>query len=78
MNFPSLAVSVEDMIQALKRVASHRNLGPIRVAPDPAIERIVATWPVASHFERAVKLGLPVDRDLDSIVKTYIEDYLPG
>lgn len=78
VNFPSLAVSVEDMIQALKRVAGHRKLGPIRVAPDPVIARIVATWPVASHFERAVELGLPVDRDLDSIVKTYIEDYLPG
>ncbi|HKQ94062.1 MAG TPA: D-erythronate dehydrogenase [Aestuariivirgaceae bacterium] len=78
VNFPSLAVSVDDMIQALKRVAGNRKLGPIRVAPDPVITRIVATWPVASHFERARKLGLPVDRDLDSIVKSYIEDYLPG
>jgi nucleoside-diphosphate-sugar epimerase len=78
VNFPSLAVSVDDMIEALKRVAGNRKLGPIRVAPDPVITRIVATWPVASHFERARKLGLPVDRDLDAIVRTYIEDYLPG
>jgi nucleoside-diphosphate-sugar epimerase len=76
VNFPSLAVSVADMIAGLKRVAKERALGKIRIVRDPMIEKIVATWPVASHYERATKLGLPADRDLDSIVRAYIEDYL--
>jgi hypothetical protein len=41
------------------------------------IERIVAGWPIGTTFERALSLGLPKDPDLDSIVRAYIEDFLP-
>jgi len=76
VSLPSLDVTVADMIAALKRVAGNRHLGEIRVQKDPAIEKIVATWPVGTTFERALALGLPKDPDLDSIVKAYIEDFL--
>ena len=76
VSLPSLDVSVADMIAALKRVAGNRHLGDIRVQKDPAIERIVAGWPVGTIFERALALGLPKDADLDSIVRGYIEDFL--
>jgi nucleoside-diphosphate-sugar epimerase len=76
VSLPSLDVSVAEMIAALKRVAGNRHLGDIRVQKDPAIERIVAGWPVGTRFERALALGLPKDADLDSIVKAYIEDFL--
>jgi nucleoside-diphosphate-sugar epimerase len=76
VNFPAMAVSVADMIDALKRVAGNRHLGEIRVEPDSAIESIVATWPTASGFDRALSLGLPRDADLDSIIRDYIADYL--
>lgn len=76
VNFPSLAVSVTDMIESLKRVAGGRKLGAIRVESDPFIEQIVATWPTASDYERARKLGLPVDANLDAVVQAYIEDFL--
>jgi nucleoside-diphosphate-sugar epimerase len=78
INFPAIAVSVAAMIEALKRVAKDRKLGPIREERDPIIERIVATWPIASRFDRAVALGLPQDPDIDSIVRAYIADFLPG
>jgi nucleoside-diphosphate-sugar epimerase len=77
VSLPSLDVTVADMIAALKRVAGNRHLGDIRVEPDPAIEKIVATWPIGTTFERALSLGLPKDPDLDSIVRAYIEDFLP-
>ena len=53
INLPSIDVSVAEMIAALKRAAAGCKLGAIRVERDPAIERIVATWPVKADFERA-------------------------
>lgn len=78
VSLPSLDVTVGDMVAGLKRVAGNRHLGEITVEPDPVIERIVASWPTGTHFERALKLGLPKDPDLDSIIKAYIEDFLPA
>lgn len=76
INFPSLSVTVQEMIEALRRVAGQRQLGEIAVAPDPRIEAIVATWPTRSEFSRARTLGLPVEDSLDQIVESYIEDFL--
>ena len=61
ISFPAFNASVGEMIEALKRTATNRKLGPIRVAPDPVIEKIVATWPIDSAFDRALALGLPQD-----------------
>ena len=76
VTFPGINATVEEMVTALRRVAGNRHLGDIRVERDPTIERIVETWPTALDFERARKIGLPLDKDLDSIVRAYIEDYL--
>ena len=76
VNFPSLSVTVEEMIAALRRVAGNRHLGEITHQPDAAIAAIVATWPVATEFARAGALGLPVEDSLDDIVRAYIEDFL--
>lgn len=75
VNFPSLAVTVEEMIAALKRVAGNRPLGPITPRRDPAIEAIVATWPTEAEFARATALGLPCEARVDDIVRAYIEDF---
>ncbi|MEA2778943.1 MAG: D-erythronate 2-dehydrogenase [Rhodospirillaceae bacterium] len=76
VNFPSLSVSVGEMIDSLRRVAGPRPLGEIRVERDNFIEAIVAGWPTHTEAERARALGLPGDESLDSIVKAYIEDFL--
>lgn len=76
INFPSLSVTVAEMIAALRRVADGRALGPITAAPDPAIEAIVATWPTESEFARAAALGLPIEANPDQIVRAYIEDFV--
>jgi D-erythronate 2-dehydrogenase len=76
VTFPAMNVTVREMIESLKRVAGNRHLGEIRVEKDPAIERIVASWPTALNFDKAKRIGLPLDPSLDSIVKAYIEDYL--
>ena len=76
VNLPSLSVTVQEMIDALMRVAGDRPLGEITVEPDPRIEAIVATWPFESDATRATALGLPCDDSLDAIVAAYIEDYV--
>jgi nucleoside-diphosphate-sugar epimerase len=76
VSFPSHTVAVQDMIDALRRVAGNRHLGQITIDPDPFIEEIVKGWPRNADFERATALGLPIDRGLDEIVAYYIKDYL--
>ena len=78
VGFPSLPVTVGGMIEALSRVAHDRTLGEITIEPDPVIEAIVATWPTATTSARAEALGLPVDENLDAIIRAYMEDYLEG
>ncbi len=75
VNFPAHAVTVAEMIAALKRVAGNRHLGEITHQPDPAIEAIVATWPVETEFARATAVGLPKEANLVVIVEAYIEDF---
>ena len=76
INFPSMTVSVAEMIEALRRVAGDRPLGAIEVKPDPRIEAIVATWPTELDSTRALALGLPIEARLDDIVAAYIEDFV--
>ena len=76
VNFPSLAVTVREMIDALKRTAGGCALGPIELTLDPEIQRIVAGWPTATAWSRAAALGLPCDPDIDAIIRAYIEDFL--
>ena len=76
---PNTAYSVTEMIEALERVATEKgfDLGPVTPKPDPAIEAIVTSWPLAMEDTRARKLGLPADESLDRIIRDYIEDFMP-
>ncbi|MSO73785.1 MAG: NAD-dependent epimerase/dehydratase family protein [Alphaproteobacteria bacterium] len=76
INFPSLSVTVAEMMASLKRVAAGRTLGAVSFAPDPAIVAICRSWPAYARADRALALGLPRDADLDSIVRAYIEDFV--
>lgn len=75
VGLPGLSVTVGEMVESLRRVTGDRALGSVTLAPDPAIEAIVGTWPRWSSSERARALGLPQDEDLDSIVRAYLEDH---
>lgn len=75
---PSLNLSVSEMAVVLEHVAEKRGiqLGPLIDAPDPVIQKIVDTWPVASDASRALALGLPDVEPLEAIIEGYIEDFL--
>ena len=78
VGLPALNLTVAQLIDSLKRVAGNRHLGAITFKDDPFIMKIVSGWPSAANSDRALALGLPQDKDVDSIVKAYIEDFAPA
>ncbi len=77
LNLPGLSVSVADMVQALEQVAGREAVARIRWEPDPAVERIVASWPARWDSSRAERLGFSGDPDFASVVRAYVEDDAP-
>lgn len=69
-----LAAPVADMVKAVERHGGQQAAGRIEWKADPAIQKIVSSWPTAIDAERARRLGFPVDRDIDEIVANFIAD----
>jgi D-erythronate 2-dehydrogenase len=74
MNLPAMTSSVGDMAQALQSIGGAQPFALLKWQPDPAIERIVATWPTHIASPRANALGLLADSDFDSVVRAYISE----
>lgn len=73
INLPGLSIRVGDMIAALQRTrASTTSL--IRMQRDPAVERIVNSWPGNFSADFAKQLGFTADSEFDSIIQAFIED----
>jgi nucleoside-diphosphate-sugar epimerase len=74
LNLPSLAITVADMAAALERVAGKAATALLDRTPDPAIQRIVKTWP--GHFEtaRAKALGLVADESFEAVIRDYVRE----
>ncbi len=77
LTLPSLHLTVQEMIETLNAFASRKGiaLGPILDEPDPAIQKIVATWPVATLAQRALSLGIPQAPPLTQILEDYLTDF---
>jgi nucleoside-diphosphate-sugar epimerase len=75
---PGITVTVGAMVDALQRVAGEAVVDRIRWQPDPAIQRIVESWPVRAEAQRARSLGFTDDGSFDAILLAHIEDELGG
>ena len=78
MTMPGLAATVDDEIEALRRIAGEKAVKLIRHEPDPVIARIVAGWPQAFSAKRAESLGFVAESRFDDIIHAHIEDELGG
>jgi len=78
LNLPGLSATVEDQIEALRRVAGEKAVGFIRKQADPAVEAIIASWPQGFTAQRAVRLGFAAEKSMDEIIRVHIEDDLGG
>ena len=78
LNLPGLCVSVEEQIEALRRVAGNAAVALIKHESDAAIAKIVAGWPQKFNPARALALGFGGDASFDDIIKCHIEDEMGG
>jgi nucleoside-diphosphate-sugar epimerase len=75
---PGITTTVATMVESLARVAGGAVADRIRWQPDPAIQRIVDTWPVRAEARRARAMGFTDDGTFDAILRAHIEDELGG
>lgn len=76
VGLPAINATVEEMMNALKNLAGNRHLGEHVIERDETIATIVASWPTQTDNNRALKLGMPLDNSLETVVQYYIDDYL--
>lgn len=74
LNLPSLRTSVGEMADALERVGGKAATALLDWTPDPAIQKLVKTWPGNVASTRAKGLGLQADKDFESVVREYIRE----
>jgi nucleoside-diphosphate-sugar epimerase len=74
VTMPALTVSVAQMAAALERIAGREVSDLIDWDPDPAIARIVSGWPARVRADRAARLGLTPDPDIDSVIRTHLAE----
>ena len=72
VNAPGITVSVRQAIEALARVGGNEAAARIRFVPDPAIERIVLSWPARFDTARAQRLGFRADADIEDIIRAHL------
>lgn len=78
INMPGLSITVERMIDALRQTAGEEVAGRIRMERNPAIERIVGSWPGALCATYSRDLGFTADEDFTDVIEQFINEYLPG
>ncbi|MCG2594641.1 NAD-dependent epimerase/dehydratase family protein [Ramlibacter sp. XY19] len=74
INLPSLQTTVGAMAAALERAGGAGATGLLDWNPDPAVERLVRSWPGDIAWDRARALGLQADADFDAVVRQYIAE----
>jgi D-erythronate 2-dehydrogenase len=74
LQLPGFSVPVGEMAEAVRRIGGEAAYARIRWQPDPLVQRIVAGWPRALDAPRAMALGFTADKDIDEVVRAFIED----
>jgi nucleoside-diphosphate-sugar epimerase len=64
-----IPVTAQQMWDAVK----HKAKGKVRFEPDPTLQAIMDAVPKATRSERAARLGLPHNQDIQEIVREYEE-----
>jgi hypothetical protein len=70
-------MTVAGMVAALERVAGPEATALIDWVPDPAVARIVTSWPARVRADRAARLGLAPDPDFGSVIAAHLAEARP-
>ena len=76
VNLPGLTTTVGEMVAAMGRVAGAETMKLVEWKEDPAILKLVRTWPGDFVTARAENMGFVHDANFDEVVKAYIEEEL--
>ncbi|KLV09917.1 MULTISPECIES: D-erythronate dehydrogenase [Photobacterium] len=74
-NLPGIQVTPATMLAAMAEAVNPARVELVSNEPDPAIERIVASWPQAFNNEKERALGFKADRDFQSVLAAYLSQY---
>jgi len=77
INVPGISVAVGDMVIALRDVAGEEVASRVKWDYDPAIDKIVSTWPSNFAPRLGSAIGMRADADFAGIVRAYISDEMP-
>jgi len=78
LTMPGVGVTVQDEIDALRRVAGDKAVALIKEVPDQTIGTIVAGWPTRFEAKRSRDLGFAAEKNFDEIIAAHIQDELGG
>ncbi len=73
LNAPGITVSVDQALAALAKVAGAQTAARVRFERDPAIEKIVLSWPSQFVTERADGLGFRGDGGIEDIIRAHVQ-----
>jgi len=76
LSMPGLSATVEEQIEALRKVAGEDTVKLIKHEIDPKIDNIVQGWARDLDTTRATELGFKAENNFEEIIKVYIEDDL--
>ena len=76
LSMPGLSATVEEQIEALRKVAGEDTVKLIKHEIDPKIDNIVQGWARDLDTTRAIDLGFKAENNFEEIIKVYIEDDL--
>ncbi|MFJ3485148.1 D-erythronate dehydrogenase [Pseudomonas sp. NPDC090202] len=77
INMPGLSITVEQMLDALRRTAGDAVVARVRLERNPAIERIVGSWPGSFTAGYARALGFTADHDFADVIGQFMAEYPP-
>jgi len=74
VNLPGITATVKEGVEALRRVAGEAVAARVQYQPEARIQAIVKTWPVRFRTPRALAMGFTADRDIETVIRGYVED----
>jgi D-erythronate 2-dehydrogenase len=73
LNLPGITVSVKQGIEALRRIGGEKFASKVVFKPKEHIQNMIRTFPARFAARRATEMGFAADRDIDGILRDYIE-----
>ncbi len=78
LTMPGVGVTVQEQIDALRKVAGDKAVALIKEQPDDTIWAIVKNWPTRFEAKRARDLGFIAEKNFEEIIRAHIADELGG